>query len=69
MPLTLYKAAVALSIPVDNHESDLYLLLTPESARLCVAYDKTYTVSRSQIDGKLWADIPFAYDPFWEART
>lgn len=51
----------------DNHESDLYLLATKESAKLVKQYSKKATLFFSEIDNQPYFDIPFAYEPFWEA--
>lgn len=69
---TLYKEAKQLNIPIDQHESDLYLKSTSESAELIRKYRGNYkliTLFTSQIDNERWYDIPFAYDPFWESKV
>jgi hypothetical protein len=68
---TIYSEAKRLGIPIDSHESDLYLKVTPESIELVKKYDisqinKQFT---SQIDKTQWFDIPFAFDPFWENKS
>jgi hypothetical protein len=59
-------------IPYDHHESDLYVLVTPESQKILVEClgprPNGICTFTSQIDGKLWYDVPFAYRPFWEAK-
>ena len=67
---TLYGEAKRLNIPMDNHESDLYLKVTHESQELIRKYDKnlTATIFKNQIDNTFWFDIPFAYLPFWENK-
>jgi hypothetical protein len=52
----------------DHHESDLYLLWTSESAELVKQYSKNAKVFRSELDGELYFDVPFAYEPFWTAK-
>jgi hypothetical protein len=71
MESTLYKEAKRLNIPLDHHESDLYLKVTPESTELVRKYDIYKTAKRfiSQIEKEFWYDIPFAYDPFWESKA
>ena len=51
---------------IGNHESDLYLKCTDVSKKLVSEYRFKNNVEtfRSNIDGSLWYDIPFAYDPF-----
>jgi hypothetical protein len=63
---TFYEAVK--HIPHDNHESDLYLLWTSEAAELCKQYSMSGKCFVSNLDGKLYIDIPFAYEPWWEAR-
>ena len=48
---------------IDNHMGDLYLKVTPISTKLVEDYDYKNHVTTfvSQIDCKLWYDIPFAY--------
>jgi hypothetical protein len=64
--MTFYEAVK--HIPHDNHESDLYLLLTSESQKIAVEYQKQGKIFRSHVDGKFYYDFPFAYEPWWEAR-
>ncbi len=67
---TIYAQLVAAGVPVDNHYSDLYALVTDESAKIVRGYSCASSVRRfrSNIDGKQWFDIPFAFDPYWEAK-
>jgi argininosuccinate synthase len=66
---SLYQALLAAGIQTDHHESDLYVLDTPIARALIaksgLAMAKPFT---SQIDGKRWLDVPFAYEPFWEKK-
>lgn len=68
----IYERAVA-TLPADhidhhNFESDLYIKKTPESTKLIAEYEfkSCVTTFRSDIDGCIWYDIPFAYAPYWE---
>lgn len=70
--MSLYTDLVAAGIEVSNHESDLYFPSSPESRAILFNYDlesKNATCFRSNIDGKTWIDVPFAFDPFWEKRN
>lgn len=73
MEKTLYEKAVETMNPEDisNHESDLYLKVTPESETLVSDYEFKRNVKRftSNIDHSVWFDIPFAFDPFWNKKT
>ena len=62
----LYAALVAAGVPTDSHESDLYCLSTPESRALVELSGKRFNRFTSQVDGKAWLDIPFAFTPFWD---
>ena len=68
--MALYDELVAAGCRIDNHESDLYVEATPEAERILRASDRWSTVKSfiSQVDGKRWFDVPFAYVPFWEAK-
>jgi len=68
--MDLYTAAKKAGLEIDHHESDLYLKHSEQATNLIAVYDtgNTATVFRSEIDGELWWDIPFAYLPYWEAR-
>ena len=69
-PGTIYAAAVAAlpACDIDHHASDLYLKRTPASAALVGRLDNTALLSvfRSQIDGRIWYELPFCFTPFWE---
>lgn len=66
--MSLYTDLIAAGVPVDSHESDLYALVTPESARLVGLSGRSCSRFISQIDGRTWFDVPFAFDPWWERR-
>ena len=67
---TLYEQAVERmnKDEIRYHESDLYLKVTPVSLALIDKYEFRSNVTRftSQIDRRLWFEIPFAYDPYWK---
>ena len=64
-----YTALVAAGVPIDHHESDLYCLATPEARQIVKLSGWSHTTFTSQIDGRIWFDIPFGYEPFWGARV
>lgn len=66
--MNLYQELLTADVPLDNHESDLYALVTKESTRLVQASGRHYSTFISNIDGRLWYEIPFAYAPWWEQR-
>jgi hypothetical protein len=65
---SLTKDLVRVGIPIDHHESDLYVLDTSEARETIKKYGYGFTSFTSNIDGKRWLDVPFAYEPFWEER-
>jgi hypothetical protein len=64
----LYDELSEAGIPLDNHESDLYVLLTPESREILKRHRAHFTTFRSNVDRKLWADVPFSFSPYWRKR-
>jgi hypothetical protein len=44
--------------------------VTPATEALVKDYEFASNVTRftSNIDGEQWFDIPFAFDPYWEAK-
>ena len=65
---SLFKDLVRAGIPTDHHESDLYVLDTPEARETIKKYGYKFTTFTSDVDGKRWIDVPFAYAPFWEKK-
>ena len=67
--VSLYLRLKTAGVPLDSHESDLYALVTPESWAIVKASGwGGVTTFTSNIDGKVWFDLPFAYSPWWERR-
>ena len=66
----IYEQLNNANVPLDNHESDLYAKVTPESTTILKTYQFRSQVStfKNQIDNALWFDIPFAYAPYWENK-
>jgi hypothetical protein len=57
-------------VELDSHESDLYALLTPESEKIIAGYANKDSVKKfkSEKDGKMWFDIPFADTDYWAEK-
>ncbi len=68
MTESLYSRIKAAGIPFDSHESDLYVLATPEARQLVDECGAVCSVFVSQVDGRRWLDVPFHYEPFWTRR-
>ena len=66
----IWEAVKAKGIQHDNHSTDLYIPVNAETRALVAEYEFKCNVTTfiCQIDGKLWYDIPFAYEPEWERR-
>ena len=66
----IYQVVKAAGIEIDHHESDLYIPVNEFSMNIVREYKFKDNVTRfrSRIDGAMWYDIPFAYEPFWELR-
>lgn len=64
-----YDAIRRAGIPTDHHESDLYVLDTPEARQILSQHGRRYTRFLSNTDRKVWLDVPFAYAPFWARRA
>lgn len=64
--MSVYTDLKEAGIPLDSHESDLYVLSTSEAWVIIRKHKKRGESFKSQIDGKIWIDLPFCYDPFWE---
>lgn len=69
--VALFNQVKELGIQYDSHETDLYLPVNEQTQRLIDVYEFKSNVTQftSQIDGKRWFDIPFAYLPAWEKKT
>lgn len=68
---SFYDQVKAAGIAYDHHETDLYVPVNDDTRKLVEAYRFKSNVTQftSQIDGKRWFDIPFAYLPAWEAKS
>lgn len=69
--MSLYSEMKAAAVPMDSHESDLYVMDTPAAREVLRRFETANRSAKpfiSQIDGMKWLDIPFAYDPWWQQR-
>ena len=71
--LDLHADLVAAGQQIDSHESDLYVLDTPEARRIIAKHMPDFNVDASVFtsargDGS-WIDVPFAFTPWWAARA
>ena len=67
---TIYQRLVDAGCKVEGHESDLYVRWDATAER--VLRDHTprvrFEIFRSPVDRLVWADIPFAFAPYWDAK-
>ena len=65
--MSIYEELLKIDAKMGHWKSDLYVKSAPEVDELISNYDFKYKINMftSNIDGQLWYDIPFAYDPFW----
>lgn len=69
---SLYHCLVAMGIEVDHHESDLYFPASAVTLALLRRFPDQGKIAKSfksEIDGKRWIEVPFAFMPFWERRA
>ena len=61
---SIQKQLEALGVKIDNHCTDLYFPVTEETKKVVNSYiyKRNVTTFKSQIDGTLWFDIPFAFE-------
>jgi hypothetical protein len=69
--MSLYTEIVKRGIEHDHHESDLYIPYTAETKVLLDEHHKQGGSKASGFisKGRAWVDIPFAYDPYWQAEA
>jgi hypothetical protein len=70
--MQLYDELVKSGIELDHHESDLYVLDTPAAREVLQAYaakGAAFRWFKSEIDKRMWIEIPFAFDPWWSAKA
>jgi hypothetical protein len=66
----IYQQMIDVGAEIDNHESDLYIKVTPSTRQIVDDYQfkGNVTTFTSQVDGCQWFDIPFAFKPWWTKR-
>lgn len=69
--MEIYNEIVKAGVEYSNHESDLYVPVNEITKKIVEEYQFRGNVSTfvSNIDGKLWYDIPFAYLPYWDKKA
>ena len=66
---SLYQECLELAVPIDSHESDLYIQASVLARELLKKHGKAENAFISQVDGRVWFDVPFAFDPWWQSKA
>jgi len=66
--MTLYEELKSKGIKISSHASDLYCPCTNETVEIIKRHKHCSTRFINQVEGGVWIDVPFAYDPWWEVR-
>ena len=65
---SIYDACLAAGVPMDSHESDLYIPVNETTTAILRRFGSTASTFTNQVAGGLWYDVPFAFLPWWEKR-
>lgn len=69
--MSLYSELRDAGVPIDNWHSDLQFLDTEKAREILEHFPIEKSNARrfvSNLDSKLWVEVPFAYVPWWEMR-
>lgn len=69
--VSLYAELKAAGLEMQNHESDLYVLVSETSTAILEKHPlekKNSSRFISKADGLYYYDVPFAYEPFWDKK-
>lgn len=68
--MSIYKQMIEAGVEISNHSSDLYVPVNDVTRAIVADYEfaNNVTTFRSNVDGKQWYDIPFAFEPYWDLR-
>lgn len=68
--IDVYAEMLATGLPLDSHESDLYVEVTPATRAIVERYQHRNNVTSftHAVNGRQYFDIPFAFTPFWNAK-
>lgn len=65
MEPTIYEDLKAAGCQVEGHESDLYVRATDAAVEILRTRKVQHSLFVSPVDQLLWAEVAFAYDPFY----
>lgn len=69
--MSIYTDLLDAGVEIEHHESDLYCRVTQVSQGIVDRYRKNGLSAYTFVDNiehKLWFDIPFMYEPFWQNK-
>lgn len=71
---TLYELLRDAGATIENHESDMHIRRDTDSARIINEWKAAHPHFHFDTfigvqDAGIWYDVPFMYDPWWDART
>lgn len=69
--MSLYSELVAAGVQIDSYRSDLQFPNTKQAQAILQNFpieQKNAQCFISNLDGKPWIEVPFAYVPWWELR-
>ncbi len=71
--MSLYTDLLEAGQPVSNWQSDLYCPVNDVTRALLKKHNITTattfianTTLKNKVEGDLWYDVPFMFDPFWD---
>lgn len=67
--MSLYTELVEAGLEISHWQSDLYVEVNATSKEILSRHALELSnakIFRSEVDGKMLYDVPFAYEPYWE---
>jgi hypothetical protein len=69
--MSIYQEVKAAGGYISNHESDLYIEVNETNRAILAKYPihaHNARIFRNEVTGAQCWDVPFAYEPFWQAK-
>lgn len=70
---SIFTEVIELGIPFDNHDTDLYIPVTPQTRELIERHPESKPVltfqNQTTPKKELWYDLAFKYIPAWAAKA
>lgn len=67
--MSLYTDLIEAGQPVSNHYSDLYTPVNEVTRALIKRHRCVADTFINRVEGGIWFDVPFAFEPYWESRS